>query len=139
MATATATKEPAKAPVKLVAIGPTIDKMNELRERKRVLEADVKKIQAEYDELEEKLFAKLDAEGTRTGAGKTATCSISESVVGNLTDDAKFFAYVKKTGYFHLLQRRLSAPAVRELFEKGVKIPGCEPFTERRLNLRAAV
>lgn len=127
----------ATSPIRLAPIGPTIDKMNDLRETKRKLENEVKKIEDQYKELETALFAKLDAEGTTKGAGKNASASISESIVGNVTDWDKFNAYVIKTKFTHLYQRRLSDPAVRELFEQGKKIPGCVPFTNRRLNLRS--
>ena len=120
-----------------VVIGPAIDQLNALREKKRKLESEVSEIEAEYKDLEELLMQKLESEGSRTGAGKTATVSISHSVVGNVTDWEKFNAYVKKTGFFHLFQRRISEPAVRELFDQGKKIPGCEPFTKKRLNLRS--
>jgi hypothetical protein len=40
-------------------------------------------------------------------------------------------------GYFHLLQKRVSEPAYRELLEKGKKVPGVQPFTARKLNLRS--
>jgi len=119
-----------------LAIGPTIDKLSDLREAKRKLEAQVGEIEVEYKELEERLMAKFEAEGTDKGAGRHASASISRSVVGNVTDWDKFNAYVKKTGFFHLFQKRLSDAAVRELFEQGKKIPGCEPFTKARLNLR---
>lgn len=140
MATATATKDvAAKVARKLGPIGPTIDKLNDLREAKRKLEAEVKKIEEQYSELEEQLMEKMAAEGTDKGSGKNASASISSSVVGNVTDWEKFNGFVKKTGYFHLFQRRLSDAAVRELFDQGKKIPGCEPFTKKRLNLRAGV
>lgn len=126
------------APVS-ISIGPTVDKLFELRENKRALEAKIKFIETEYAELEEQLMAKLEAEGSDKGAGKKATVSITRNVIGNVTDWEKFNAYVKKTGFFHLYQRRLSDPAVRELFEQGKKVPGCEPFTKARLNLRSAV
>ena len=120
-----------------ISIGPAIDQLNALREKKRKLESEVSEIEAEYKDLEELLMQKLESEGSRTGAGKTATVSISHSVVGNVTDWEKFNAYVKKTGFFHLFQRRISEPAVRELFDQGKKIPGCEPFIKKRLNLRS--
>jgi hypothetical protein len=122
-----------------IQIGPTIDKLNALREKKRELETQVADIEAEYKTLEELLMEKLEAEGSDKGAGKTASASISRSVVGNVTDWEKFNAFVKKTGFFHLFQRRLSDAAVRELFEQGKKIPGCEPFTKKRLNLRSGI
>lgn len=122
-----------------LAIGPAIDKLNDLRETKRKLEAQVKIIEAEYSDIEAKLMARFEAEGTTKGAGRNASASITPTVVGNVTDREKLNAFIKKTGYFHLLQGRLSDPAIRELFDKGVKIPGCEPFTKWRLNLRSGV
>lgn len=122
-----------------ISIGPTVDKLHQLRERKRKLEAEVAEIEAEFKDLEERLLLKLEAEGSDKGAGKLATVSISRNVVGNVTDWEALNKFIKKTGYFHLYQRRLSDAAVRELFEQGKKVPGCEPFTKLRLNLRSGV
>lgn len=139
MATAASTAARVAQKLMPISIGPAIDKLNALREKKRKLEAQVSEVEAEYKDLEELLMEKLEAEGSRTGAGKTATASISQSVVGNVTDWEKVNAFIKKTGFFHLYQRRLSDAAVRELFDQGKKIPGCEPFIKKRLNLRAGV
>ena len=118
-------------------IGTLIDQLHEKREAKRALENQLKALEEEYKLLEEKLLIKFDQEGTTKGAGRLASASVSESVVGNVTDWDKFHAFIKKTGHFHLLQRRTSDAAVRELFEQGKKVPGCEPFTKKRLNLRS--
>lgn len=128
---------PAQVARKLVPvqIGPTIDKLDDLREAKRKLMTQVDELDNQYRELEEALMDKFEAEGSDKGSGKHASASITRSVVGNVTDWDALNAYVKKTGYFHLYQKRLSDPAVRELFEQGKKVPGCEPFTKRRLNL----
>jgi len=134
MAVAAPQKPAAK---KLGPIGPTIDKLNALREEKRALDAQIKVIDEKYAELETELLAKFEAEGTDKGNGKTASASVTSTVVGNVTDWDAFSAYVVKTKFTHLFQRRLSDPAIRELFEQGKKIPGCEPFQKKRLNLRA--
>lgn len=119
-------------------IGGMTDKLITLRDKKREHEAEITKIEAEYKEVEERLFEKLDAEGTDKGNGKKGSVSISTSTVGNVTDWDALNAYIKKTGYFHLYQRRLSDPAVRDLFDSKGKVPGVEPFTKRRLNVRVA-
>ncbi len=134
--TATATA-PARPLRKIKGIGPAIDDLFKLREKKRELESEIKKIEDEYAEIEEALLAKLKVEGTDKGAGKFASASVSTTVVGSLADADKFFAYVKKTGYFHLLQRRLSDPAIRELLASKGSIPGVTTFDKVRLNLRA--
>lgn len=134
----------AEAPAKVAAklgpigpIGPTIDKLHALREKKRALEAEVKKIEGEYAGLEEQLMEKLSADGLDKATGKAASVSITSNVVGNVVDWDALNKYIKRTGYFHLYQRRVSDPACRELFETKGSIPGVEPFTKKRLNLRS--
>ena len=125
----------AKPPRKIKGIGPAIDELFELRSKKQKLEQQIKKLEAEYGEIEEALLAKLSAEGTDKGAGKRASVTVSTTTVGNLADADKFFAYVKKTGYFHLMQRRLSDPAIRELLASKGSIPGVTTYDKVRLNL----
>lgn len=119
-------------------IGGMTDDLVKLRDRKRELQDQIDAIEQEYKALEEQLIQKLDSEGTDKGAGKLGTCSVTSSVVANVVDWDALNAYIKKTGYFHLYQRRVSDPAARELFESKGKIPGVEPFTKRKLNLRSA-
>lgn len=130
------TTEAAKPLRKIKGIGPAIDDLFTLRQRKQELEKQIKDIESEYSEIEDALLAKLKAEGTDKGAGKRASVSVSTTTVGNLVDADKFFAYVKKTGYFHLMQRRLSDPAIRELMASKGSIPGVTTFDKVRLNLR---
>lgn len=118
-------------------LGACIDKLNQLREKKRVLEAQVKEIEDQYNALAEQVMERLDADGMDKATGKQASVSISKSLVGNVVDWDKVHAYIKKTGYFHLLQKRLNDASAREIFESGKKIPGCDPFEKKRLNLRS--
>ena len=98
----------------------------------------VRAIKAKIETAETALIERLDAEGSTKGSGKLATCSISNAEVYNPVDWAKIDAFIKKTGYLHLYQRRLSVDAVREVVEKSGKlVPGTEPFTKRRLNVRS--
>ena len=121
---------------KIKGIGPAIDEMYALRARKQALEKEADKLAVEMAEISEALIAKLDAEGTLKGAGKLASVWISETDTAQIDDDVKFFAYVKKTGYFHLFQRRLSNTACVELFALKGAIPGLSKFVKRSLNLR---
>lgn len=118
-------------------IGDMVDQLAALRERKRELEAKLAEIEGEYKGVEEQLMAKLEEEGVDASRGKLASCSITKSVTANVTDWDAVFAYVKKTGYFHLFQRRLTDASYRELLEGGKKVPGVEPFVKKRLNLRS--
>lgn len=135
MPTATATPK-AKTAGKTTP-GAMIDQMWALREKKRVLEASIKDLDGQMADLESKLMENMEANGVDKMTGKAAGVSISTNVVANVEDWDTFLAWVYKTKNGHLLQRRVSDPAWREMVEiKGV-VPGTQPFTKKRLNLRA--
>lgn len=118
-------------------LGSQIDKMFDLREKKRELEAQIALLDAEYREVEERVLLQMEEQKASGFKGSKASASITHTVVGSVEDWDKLNAYVKKTGHFHLFQRRLADAAYRELMEQGKKVPGVVPFTKKRLNLRA--
>jgi hypothetical protein len=128
-----------KAVLKGGTIGSVIDDMWALREKKRAAEAVVKKIEDEILAQEEIVFKRLDEEGLKKADGTKASISIGEATVASVTDWDALWAYAAKHKYFHLFQKRVSDPAWRELMEKskGKGVPGTEPFTKRKLNLRS--
>lgn len=119
-----------------VTVGSLIDAMHTVREARRKLAEEDKKLSAELTNLESQLLNLMDAEGITKSTGKTATASISESQQFNTVDWDAFVAFMAKKKWFHLIQRRISAPAVREIFEKTGAVPGLEAFTKREINLR---
>lgn len=123
---------------KPASIGLQIDALYKLREELRARQEKVKAQEDLIRTAEETLMATMKEQGVEKSTGKLATVSISETVTGNVTDWDAFGAYVIKHKYLHLLQRRVSDPAIRELFEKNRAIPGVEPFTKQRLNVRKA-
>jgi hypothetical protein len=135
--------KPAAEPT--MTLGQATDKMWQLREEKRVLEAQVKalELQIKGDEdkkiigLEGIIFGLLDAQDTRKAEGKKASVSIGESVVGNVVDWEAFWAWIAKTKNFHLIQKRTSDPGLRELWALKKATPGCQPFTKRTLSVRS--
>ena len=118
------------------SIGTMIDAMWAVREHKKALEAQVKETTEKLDAYEEALMAKMQADGLDKATGKNATVSFTSTVAANVEDWDGFYAYIKKTGYFHLLQRRVSDPAYRELLAQNKKVPGVQPFNKTRINLR---
>jgi len=133
MATVTALRKTKTAPV---TIGSLIDGMNGLRELRREIAAQDADLKKQYDAAEAQLIELLDGQNTSKGAGRTASASVSETVVFNPVDWEAFMDYLIKTKQKHLVQRRVSAPAVLELFTLKGKVPGLEPFTKRSINLR---
>ena len=136
MATVTALRKTKAAPAK-ITVGGLIDQMNALRERRRVIAAEDTDLKKQYDEVETQLIELLDAEGCTKSTGRTASASISETQVFNIVDWDVFMTYLIKSKQGHLVQRRVSAPAVAEVFTLKGAVPGLAPFTKRSINLRA--
>ena len=126
--------KPIKLP-KAVTLGSLIDALFDAREVKRDLAAKTKEAEAVFNDLQEQVMAKLDAEESRKGEGKRASASITEVVTAQIEDFDALCKYIKRSGYFHLFQRRVSDPAYRELLESKGAVPGLAPFTKRNLNL----
>jgi hypothetical protein len=124
---------------KAIPLGKLIDKLNEAREAKRKHAEQEKILNAAYTELEAQILGRLGEEGMNKATGTKATASISQVVVANVEDWEKFHAFVKKTGFFHLLQRRVSDPGFRELLEQkgeaAMAKVGVVPFVKTNLNL----
>lgn len=118
-------------------IGELVDTLFEIREEKRAKEEELKEIEARYNAAEQRLMEKLETEKTEKGSGKYASCSISSSVVPQVEDWDALYKFIARTKYFHLLQRRPSTAACRELFESKGSIPGVTPVVVKKLNLRS--
>ena len=91
--------------------------------------------EAEIASLTENIFEMLDAQDTRKAEGKKASISVNYTEVGNVTDWEAFWPYVAKNKFFHLIQKRVSDPGLRELWALGKKTPGVVPFTKRSLSI----
>jgi hypothetical protein len=117
-------------------VGASIDQLWTVREKKRVLESQLKVIEAEIEVLQDSVMTGLEAQGLDKGTGSKASVSISSSVVADVQDWEAFWAYILKNKYTHLLQRRVSEPAYRELLEAGKRVAGVMPFNKKRLTLR---
>ena len=130
--------EAVKTRARQAAIGKTIDKIFSLRKKKAELEAAVKDVEGQIALLDAEVLEALEASGVEKTATKHGTVSISTSTVAQVTDWDAFLAYIYRNKYGHLLQRRVSDPAWRELVEQGKKVPGTTGFTKKRLSYRAA-
>lgn len=96
-------------------VGSLIDKLDDLREKKRKADLVVKELEAQYSELDTVLMQRLQAEGMQKASGKKATYSLGEEVVATVVDwDIAWKTIAKQP---QLMQRRISNPAFRELLE----------------------
>jgi hypothetical protein len=124
-----------------LTLGAAADKIYDLREVKRDLDKQVKKVEDEITGLTKTIFELLDAQDTRKAEGKRASISVNYAINPSTTDfdaTARWIIDGKrgdKYAYSHLLYKRIAAPAYRELRGLGVVIPGQEDFTNRTLSI----
>ena len=134
---ATAVKRQTKViDVPKLTIGQKIYSIFDLHKKKQTLDTQIKELKGQIKTFESELMKDMAAQGVDKMSGTKATVSITTSTVANVEDWNDFLAYVYKMKYGHLLQRRVSDPAYRELLGQGKKIPGVSPFTQERLNIR---
>lgn len=137
--TSRAKTKTAESPI--LTLGAAADKIYDLRETKRELDSQIKKVEGEIAELTKTIFSLLDAQDTRKAEGKRASISVNSAINPSTTDWDETIKFVingkrgDRFAYAHLVQRRISAPAYRELRELGLVIPGQEDFVNRTLSI----
>ena len=118
--------------------GALIERMIEIRdERRRLKQRDSELTQAASD-LEKLLVDQLDAQGVTKASTSAGTATLTETVLPRVEDWQAFHAHLKETGALHLLHRRVSSTAFRELHEVGASVPGVTAYIQRAISLRKA-
>lgn len=113
-----------------------INTLFEARERKRILDAESKKIEASIQDMKLELISRMQTENIHGTSTDLASVTLTESVVPNVTDWDVFYSYIKENDAFYMLERRASSTAWRELHQAGLTPPGTEPFTKFDISLR---
>jgi hypothetical protein len=79
---------------------------------------------------------RMKSEGIEKATGSKASVSLSSTVVADVQDWDAFWPYIAKNKFWHLVQKRVSDPAYRELLDLGKKVPGVQPFTKHAVLVR---
>ena len=131
-----------KAALKAVKSAPTLGSL--IREIEAVnaeiaaISAQDKDARARKAAIENDLMTLMDSQNTRVSEFGGKRISIVESEEPNITDWDAFLAGAVKGKYLHLVQRRISAPAWRELRAlKKKDVAGTEVFVKRSLSVRS--
>jgi len=129
-----ATTKPAAPP----SIGELIDKLVHIRDQRRLLAEEDKKLTAQYAALEQNVIDDLDKQQLTGGRGSGFTASVTDKTTFSVPEAnwATFVAYAVKKKLTHLLYKRVSNPACQEQLELKHELPGVEKFTSRSLSLR---
>ena len=75
---------------------------------------------------------KSDAGGVQ---GKFCRVSIVQKVIPQVENWDEFYKYIKKTGQFDLMQRRVADAAIKERWEDGKQVPGVGTFNKLSLSV----
>lgn len=122
------------------SLGEAVDLYRETRDLRLDMEKEAEAQIAPIKSFEDKLRAHItqalsESSGVTGVAGTAYRAQLVLKRVPKVTDWAKVFAWVRDTGRFDLLQKRLSNPAVAGLWESDVDVPGIEPVALTELSV----
>ena len=110
------------------ALGACADKLFELRNKRLAEQKKVDEIAAEESALKNHIIENLPKSEASGVAGKLARVTVVTKQVPQVKDWDAFYKYVKKTGSFDLMQKRLTDAAIKERWEAGKEVPGVGHF-----------
>jgi|TARA_R110000823_G_scaffold315082_1_gene445688 hypothetical protein len=87
-------------------------------------------------EIDRELMEKMDAEGIQLSSANGSFVSIIEEKYPRLVDADAFFDYVRESGDYSLLYKRVGLRAWRECVEVQGNPPGVEESTMKKLNIK---
>ena len=96
------------------------------KEEKKRLNGLIASLNEEIRDYESKIWQIMEADDLLKFSTPDGTVYISPQVVPKVVDWDKFYGYIKETEAYHMLERRPSRAAFRELHEAHKAIPGVE-------------
>lgn len=98
----------------------------ECKEKKRQINKDLMDLNEQIRELEHRIWQCMESDDLLKFTTPDGTIYISPQIVPKVVDWGKFYEYIKETEAFHMLERRPSRAAFRELHEAHKAVPGVE-------------
>jgi len=101
-----------------------VDSYINIREQRLAADRLVKQLTEAEDDLKRTIIAKFREGGMKALGGQLGLVKMTELDEPKATDWPAVYEYVKENDAFHLLHKRLTTTAVRELWEAGEVVPG---------------
>lgn len=101
-----------------------------IKVQEKALKEQLDDLEKRRKDIEQKLIEAAEKQGLKGGTGATSKFSVEETTLPQVADWDAFCKFLKKKGWFHLLQRRPASKACQELWEQGQVIPGIDKFTK---------
>jgi hypothetical protein len=122
----------AKLPKRLTVC---VDKLYTTRDERYRLQKLATELKKDETALRAHILAELAKQKSSGIAGKVARVAIRPKTRVVANDWDALYKYVKRSGSFELLQRRLNDTAIKERWDDGRDVPGTEAVTESVLSI----
>lgn len=116
-------------------IGERIDELHALREEIRKITKTLTEKKANYETKEWELMHSMQEFGLDQAKSDRTTVYLKKETMGTIEDWDKFQTYVKENDALHLLHRRLSLTAYRELAQMEGGVPGVKETELTKLSM----
>lgn len=113
-----------------------INWLGELNVRINETNKKLEELKAQKKEAEAAIIETLSSTGLTKVSSAAYTISLQRDEIPVINDWDAFYEYLLREKSPHLLQRRLSTTAVRELFEKGETVDGVDTVETHKLYVR---
>jgi len=120
-----------------ISLNDLLLRLNDTRQKIKSIDDTRARFSREKDELEAKIIHKMTGQGIDQAGNNICTVSIRKEIVPTIENWDEVYTYIKETGQFELLHRRMAATAYRELQSMGSDVPGVKPKELTRINFRS--
>jgi hypothetical protein len=109
------------------------DLLYKARERRLELDHESERVKGLESKLQDWFITNLSTKQTGV-AGQVARVQVEPKNVPQVEDWDKLYAYIKRTGAWELLQRRLGEAAVKERWDAKKQVPGVTVFHAKKVS-----
>lgn len=117
-------------------IGELSDEILELKLVEDKLRKSADAVKDKRREVERLLAEEAAAQGLTKGGGESSSFRVEQVTIPHVFDWDKFYEFIHKKRWYHLLERRPTSKAAQELWERGTDIPGVDKFTQIKVYVK---
>jgi len=116
-------------------LGELIDAYSEQKTMRQFHEKEAEKFSANMAEIEARILQAMADQHLEQAAHGGTIVRPKEHTYAHVEDWSKFYDFIEKERYFHLLEKRVSVTGYRELLDLGRQVPGVVPFVKTKLSV----
>ena len=112
-----------------------VDNYISLRAQRLALDKEAASLKETEDDIYKVIVSKMREEGMTAMGAKNGMVKLKESEEPVPTDWPALYDYIKETGHFEFLHKRIATLAIKEHWEAGEDIPGVGSTTVYKLSV----